>query len=70
MNYLKKTIPFALAILIFSSCAESNSTEQVQIETMDSTAKAAKETADKIAVQTSKVEASLEKLDSEFKENN
>jgi hypothetical protein len=70
INYLKKTIPFALAILIFSSCAESNSTEQAQIKTMDSTAKAAKETADKIAVQTSKVEASLEKLDSEFKENN
>ncbi len=72
INYIKKITPLAFALIIFSSCSESKTStqEQAQINTMDSTAKAAKETADKMADQTSKVEASLDKLDAEFKSNN
>jgi high-affinity K+ transport system ATPase subunit B len=71
-NYLKKITPLAFAVIIFSSCSESkpDQKELAQINTMDSTSQAAKETADKMAAQTSKVEASLEKLDAEFKANN
>ena len=72
-HYIKKISPLAFAaIVIFSSCAESetNTKEQAEIQSMDSTSKAAKESADKMAEQTSKVEASLEKLEAEFKQNN
>lgn len=72
INYIKKIAPLAFAVITFSSCSESktDTKEQAQINTMDSTSKAAEENADKMADQTSKVEASLEKLDAEFKANN
>jgi hypothetical protein len=62
----------AFAGILLSSCSESktHTQEQAQINTMNSTSKAAKESADKMADQTTKVEASLEKLDGEFKPNN
>jgi septal ring factor EnvC (AmiA/AmiB activator) len=73
INYIKRitTLAFA-AVIISSSCSDSktNTEEQTQLNTMDSTSKAVKESTDKLQDQTSKVEASLEKLDSEFKSNN
>ncbi len=69
--YIKKITPFAFIAILASSCADTDSktvsVEETEITTMDSTAKAAKETSDKLEEQTKKVEASLEKLDSEFK---
>ena len=73
IHFIKRIAPLAFAaVIIFSSCSQSktNTQEEAQINTMDSTAKAAKESADKMAAQTKKVEASLEKLDSEFERNN
>ena len=72
-SYIKRMTPVALAaVLIFSSCSESktNTVEQAEINTMDSTAQALKETTDNLEEQTRKVEESLEKLDSEFKPEN
>lgn len=73
IHFIKKIAPLTFTVLIiFSSCSElkTDTKEQVQISKMDSTKTAAKESADKMAEQTSKVEASLEKLDAEFKSNN
>jgi hypothetical protein len=76
MNYQFKLLaPLAIAaMLIATSCNEqkttTTSTEQVEIQTMDSTSKVLKETNQKLEEQTKKVEASLEKLDTEFETNN
>ena len=75
MNYQFKLLaPLAVAaFLLATSCQEqktTTTTEQVEIQTMDSTSKALKETTEKLEEQTKKVEASLEKLDTEFKTNN
>jgi len=74
MNYKCKLLaPLALTALFFaSSCTQqkTTTTEQVEIESMDSTSKALKETTEKLEDQTKKVEASLEKLDNEFETNN
>ena len=71
--YIKKfgVLAFAL-ILMLSSCTESTTSaeEKVKINTMDSTSKAVKENTDKLEEQTRKVEASIEKTDSEFKPDN
>ena len=73
-HYLKKLAPIALAVFMLSiSCSETSTTtskEETEISSLDSSNKAAKETADKLEEQTNKVEASLEKLDDEFKANN
>ena len=74
MPYLKKLAPLALAIVaIASSCSESKGTtteEETRINSMDSTAKVALQTADKLEDQTKKVEASVEKLIAEFNKKN
>lgn len=73
INQVKRLAPFAVAAILFSvSCTEikTNTAEQAEIQTMDSTAAALKETQDKLEDQTKKVEASLEKLDSEFQPSN
>ncbi len=74
MSPLKKSILLpALAVLIAASaCTDSktNTTEEIEIKTMDSTSKAIKENNEKLEDQTKKVEESLEKLDKEEKEEN
>lgn len=71
--YIKKigALAFALVLMLFS-CTESatSAEEKIQINTMDSTSKAVKENTDKLEEQTKKVEASIEKTDSEFKPDN
>ena len=68
--YIKKigALAFAL-ILMLSSCTESTTSaeEKMEINTMDSISKAVKENTDKLEEQTRKVEASIEKTDSDFK---
>ena len=56
----------------FTACNESTTTtaETNEITQMDSTAKQAKEAREKLEEQTKKVEASIEKMDEEFKTNN
>lgn len=70
---IKRMVPlvFIMAILA-SSCtnAKTNTQEQTEIAKMDSTANSVTENTDKLEDQTKKVEASLEKLDNEFKPNN
>jgi ABC-type Na+ efflux pump permease subunit len=58
-------LPAFVAVILITSCTESKTTkeEEVKIHTMDSTSKAAKETAENLAEQTRKVENSIEKLD-------
>lgn len=58
-----------VAVLAGASCSENktNSTEQIEINKMDSTSKTVKDAVEKLEEQTKKVEASLEKLDDEFK---
>ena len=71
-NFIKQLIPLLFAVFLFATaCTEqkTNTKEQIEIKTMDSTSRSIKETSDKLEDQTKKVEASLEKLDSEFKEN-
>lgn len=71
--FLKLTplIFFAFVTVIATSCnANSNEEEKVQISTMDSTSKALKDNKAKLEEQTKKVEASLEKLDTEFDTTN
>jgi septal ring factor EnvC (AmiA/AmiB activator) len=73
INLIKKMAPLAFAaIILTSSCTNSevNTTEQTEINKMDSSANALKQTTDSLEDQTKKVEASLEKLDSEFKPTN
>jgi septal ring factor EnvC (AmiA/AmiB activator) len=73
INYIKGIAPLALIIAtIASSCTEAktNTQEQTEIIKMDSTAASVKESTNKLEDQTKKVEASLEKLDNEFKTNN
>ncbi len=72
-NQAKRLAPVAIAALLFSvSCTEvkTNTAEQAEIQQMDSTAAALKETQDKLEDQTKKVEASIEKLDNEFQPSN
>ncbi len=73
-RYIKKIAPLAFAIVIIAtSCAESKTTtteEETKINSMDSASTVAMKTTDKLEDQTKKVEASLEKLESEFKPNN
>lgn len=61
-----------VGVLAFASCAENktSSSEEIEINQMDSTSKAVKDAVDKLEEQTKKVESSLEKLDDEFKTNN
>lgn len=72
LYYIKKigAIVFA-SVLILTSCAESttNAEEKIEINTMDSTSKSVKENTDKLEEQTKKVEASIDKTDSEFNPN-
>ena len=71
-HFIKQLIPLLfIAILFATACTEQKTStqEQIEIKTMDSTAQSVKETSDKLEEQTKKVEASLEKLDSEFKDN-
>ncbi len=72
-NYIRTTLAIALATIIFaSSCTESttNTAEKTEINTMDSTSKALKESKEKLEDQTKKVEESIEKLDKEFENKN
>lgn len=72
IHYMKRIAPLAFAAaIITSSCTETKTStqEQSEINTMDSTSKALKESTDKLEDQTKKVEASLEKLDTEFETN-
>lgn len=68
MHYLKMMTPLAFALAILASCADStgDSKEKSEINQMDSTSKAVKDTTEKLEDQTKKVEASLEKLEKEF----
>jgi peptidoglycan hydrolase CwlO-like protein len=71
--YIKKIGALAFAfVLMLSSCTEStmSAEEKIEINAMDSTSKAVKENTDKLEEQTRKVEASIEKTDSEFKPDN
>ena len=74
IRYFKKMASLAFAIaIIATSCSESKTTtteEETKINSMDSTSRVAVKTMEKLEDQTKKVEASLEKLDSEFKANN
>ena len=68
-GYLKRfSLLCFVAIMAATGCKESQTskTEEVEINTMDSTSKAIKENQEKLEEQTQKVEASLEKLDNEF----
>ncbi len=60
------------AVFTTSSCMEkkTNKQEEIEIKSMDSTAKVIKENTEKLEDQTKKVEASLEKLDKEFENDN
>ncbi len=62
-------VAFAGLFISFSACTEQkkSSQEEIEINTMDSSSKSIKENSDKLEEQTKKVEASLEKLDNEFK---
>jgi hypothetical protein len=69
---MKKILPFALVLILASSCSESTKTtteEEKEINVMDSTEKVVKEKIDDLEDQTRKVEESLEKLDKEFDQN-
>ena len=57
-----------VALMAATGCSESKTskTEEIEINTMDSTSKAMKENQEKLDEQTKKVEASLEKLENEF----
>jgi len=68
-GHLKRILAYGLiAIIAATGCKESSTskTEEVEIQTMDSTSKAIKENQEKLEEQTKKVEASIEKLDNEF----
>ena len=56
----------------FTACnqTESSQAETTEITLMDSTAKQAKTPSERLEEQTKKVEASIEKLDEEFKPTN
>ena len=72
MKPFKNLFPaLCLFLLIASaSCTQQSTTEEkVEITTMDSTAQKAKEVTDKLDEQTKKVEASIEKMDEDFKKN-
>jgi ABC-type glycerol-3-phosphate transport system substrate-binding protein len=66
------SIPLIASLIIFASCSDQKTTteEKVEISTMDSTEKAAKEAAEKLEEQTKKVEASIEEMDKEFETKN
>ena len=69
----KKLVPIAfIAVFTFTSCnsEETKPEEKAEIEEMDSTSKAVKESREKLKEQTNKVEESLEKLDEEFDSTN
>lgn len=70
--YIKRLAPIIFAALVMTSCAESetNTNEEIEITTMDSTSKVLEENTDKLEEQTKKVEESLEKLDKEFDTTN
>ena len=68
-GYLKRFFVLSIAaVLTATGCTESSTskTEEVEINTMDSTSKAVKENQEKLEEETKKVEASIEKLDNEF----
>ena len=68
-GYLKRfSVLGIVALMAATGCNESKTskTEEVEINTMDSTSKAIKENQEKLEEQTKKVEASIEKLDNEF----
>lgn len=72
-NYFKRMIPLVFAtVILASSCSDSktSTSEKTEINTMDSTSKAVKESREKLEEQTKKVEESLEKLDKEFDTTN
>ena len=73
MKKCKIAFVLVLATAIgFTACQESetNKTETTEITQMDSTSMQAKAAAERLEEQTKKVEASIEKLDEEFKTNN
>ena len=73
MKKFKIAFVLVLATAIgFTACQESetNKTETTEITQMDSTSMQAKAAAERLEEQTKKVEASIEKLDEEFKTNN
>ena len=73
IHYIKRIGPAAFAaIILASSCTDTktSSQETTEITRMDSTSKVVNENKEKLEDQTKKVEASLEKLDKEFEENN
>lgn len=74
MNPFKKPIiyPAVFLLMAAAACSESKTTntrEEVEMKSMDSSAKVIKENNEKLEDQTKKVEESLEKLDKEFNEN-
>jgi septal ring factor EnvC (AmiA/AmiB activator) len=72
-HYTRLLAPIVLAaVFAITSCAEkkTNTQEEIEIRSMDSTSKVIKENTEKLEDQTKKVEASLEKLDKEFENDN
>jgi len=73
IHYIKRMAPLAFAAFVMaSSCTETktNTQEQAEINTIDSSSRILKENTDKLEAQTKKVEESLEKMDTEFENNN
>ena len=73
MFYLvKKLTPLFFISLFIMACSENttNTEEKTEIRSMDSTSKVLKENTTRLEDQTKKVEASLEKLDAEFENDN
>lgn len=58
----------SLASIMMTSCSDSNASpeEKAEIDKMDSTSKAVKDSTERLEEQTRKVEDALEKLDNEF----
>jgi hypothetical protein len=71
-NFLKKLTPFVFVSMFVLACSENTTTtdEKVEIRSMDSTSKVLKDNTGRLEDQTKKVEASLEKLDNEFENDN
>jgi hypothetical protein len=68
----KKLTPFLFISILFMACSENTNTteEKVEIRNMDSTSKILIDNTSRLEDQTNKVEASLEKLDNEFENDN
>jgi hypothetical protein len=72
LYFFKKLTPLVFISLFILACSENTTTtdEKVEIRSMDSTSKVLKDNTGRLEDQTKKVEASLEKLDDEFENDN